>query len=161
MNHSRRTNVTKLETLRHSAPASALSKLRPFKRPPIVPTPTPPRAQTTVLIRRAGAATPEPLPPARISDELPSPDSLLWVDIRDPGAPEFAMLNEEFDFSPLSLEDSLKQRQRPKVDEYPNYYFIVIYAPITNAKGETEMIEVDLFVGENLSSRCIQATSLQ
>jgi magnesium transporter len=111
--------------------------------------PTPQAAQTTVLIRRPGADQPLPLAPERISDEVGTAGTLLWVDIRDPGQKELVMLGQEFDFSPLSLEDALKQRQRPKVDEYPNYYFIVIYAPLESADQELQMTEVDLFVGEN------------
>jgi len=103
----------------------------------------------TALIRRPGADHTEPLQPERISDELRNPGTLLWVDIRDPGQAQLTMLNREFDFSPLSLEDALKQRQRPKVDEYPNYYFIVMYAPLAQASSELQMTEVDLFVGEN------------
>jgi magnesium transporter len=114
------------------------------------PKPAPQLPQTTVLIRRPGADNqPEPLSPERISDEIGAPGSLLWVDIRDPGAAELAMLTREFDFSPLSLEDALKLRQRPKVDEYPNYYFVVIYAPLASVGEELHMTEVDLFVGEN------------
>jgi magnesium transporter len=121
----------------------------PRRRVPIEPTRPPQLPQTTVLLRRPGTEQPELLPPERISDEIGTPGSLLWVDIRDPGAAELAMLTREFDFSPLSLEDALKQRQRPKVDEYPNYYFIVVYAPLASTGQELQMTEVDLFVGEN------------
>jgi magnesium transporter len=35
------------------------------------------------------------------------------------------------------------------VDEFPNYYFIVMYAPLAHTGSELQMTEVDLFVGEN------------
>lgn len=153
MVQSRGTVLTKLRALRKSDPASTAKELRPVQQrlsPTLSRRTQPPQAQTTVLIRRPGLDKPEPLEPARISDELSSPDVLLWVDIRDPGAAELKMLTEEFDFSPLSLEDALKQRQRPKVDEYPNYYNIVIYAPLEPAPNrELQMTEVDLFIGQN------------
>ncbi|MDT5121683.1 MAG: magnesium transporter [Acidobacteriota bacterium] len=150
MIQSRGTILAKLRALRKSPGASTSKELRPMKRLAPALTRQTPGAQTTVLMRRPGVEQPESLPPERISDELPSPDVLLWVDIRDPGAAELKMLTEEFDFSPLSLEDALKQRQRPKVDEYPNYYNIVIYAPLETAGSrELQMTEVDLFIGQN------------
>jgi magnesium transporter len=126
------TSTGKFKSRRVSSPAP----------PPIIPS-------ITALIRRPGADHTEPLQPEQINDALHDSSALLWVDIRDPGQAQLAMLNREFDFSPLSLEDALKLRQRPKVDEFPNYYFIVMYAPLAHAGSELQMTEVDLFVGEN------------
>ncbi len=107
-------------------------------------------ARVNVRVRRRGQEWPEPIPAPDISEVLPDRDTLIWVDIRDPGDAEIAMLQEEFDFSPLSLEDVVKERQRPKVDEYPSYYFLVMYAPEASAhKRELITTEVDLFVGQN------------
>jgi magnesium transporter len=150
MVQSRGTILTKLRALKKSAAASTLKELHPLKRLSPAITRQAPSARVTVLMRRPGVERAESLPLERVSDELSSPDVLLWVDIRDPGVAELKMLAQEFDFSPLSLEDALKQRQRPKVDEYPNYYNIVIYAPLEmEANRELQMTEVDLFVGQN------------
>ncbi|MDQ3817317.1 MAG: magnesium transporter CorA family protein [Acidobacteriota bacterium] len=150
MVQSRGTILTKLRALQKQENAQLLREFKPTKRLSPSITQKAQSARTTVLIRRPDKDQPETLAPERISDELSSPDVLLWVDIRDPGAAELKMLTEEFDFSPLSLEDALKQRQRPKVDEYPNYYNIVIYAPLeTELNRELQMTEVDLFVGQN------------
>lgn len=148
MVHSRKTVFDKLQKAANKSAAESVTKLRPFKRKPPVTTLHPPSAQTTVLIRRPGTDQPEPLQPERISDELPVPGVLLWVDISDPGQADIKMLREEFNFTPLSLEDAGKQRHRPKVDEYPGYYFIVMYAPVIRGQA-VQMTEVDLFVGQN------------
>lgn len=151
MIQSRGTVLEKLRSLKHTSPATKLTHLQPpFKRHPSSSAQKPlPQAQTTVLIRRPESDRPENLKFEQLSDVLSKPDALLWIDIRDPATTELRMLSEEFDFSPLSLEDALKQRQRPKVDEYPNYYFIVIYAPLETTSPELQMTEVDLFIGEN------------
>jgi magnesium transporter len=150
MIQSRGTVLTKLRALKPTSPTATLTNLPPpFKRYSPTPVKHQPHAHTTVLIRRPGSSRPENLPFEQISNETAAPGVLLWVDIRDPGPTELRMLSEEFDFSPLSLEDALKQRQRPKVDEYPNYYFIVIYAPLETTSPELQMTEVDLFIGEN------------
>lgn len=107
-------------------------------------------AAVTARLCRPDSPVCERLPAPRISDELARPGALLWVDVRGPDAAALAMLREEFGFHHLALEDAAKQRQRPKVDEYPDYYFVVMYAPAAPAAaGEVETTEVDLFVGRN------------
>lgn len=143
--------MAKRRSLEHTSSKMNLTNLPPpFKHHSSGPAQShPARAQTTVLMRRPESDRPEHLQLEQTKDVLSMPGALLWVDIRDPGAAELRMLSEEFDFSPLSLDDALKQRQRPKVDEYPNYYFIVIYAPLESSSPELQMTEVDLFIGEN------------
>ena len=40
-----------------------------------------------------------------------------------------AWLEERFDFHPLDYEDVYSRNQRPKVDEYDDYLFIVLHFP--------------------------------
>src|SRR3982075_1201296 len=51
----------------------------------------------------------------------------LWLDIERPDADDFKLLQETFKFHPLTIEDIQHQNQRPKVDEYPEYNFAVIF----------------------------------
>lgn len=147
MEHSSRTI-----SLKNSTPIQTPSG-KPFRkfasRRRSAPVVIKPDAQTTVLVRRAGATRPEIVPFEQIGSEIGRDDSLLWVDVRDPSQAELAALSKKFDFNPLSLEDALRQRQRPKVDEYPNYYFMVMYAPLESTGGELHMTEIDIFVGGN------------
>jgi magnesium transporter len=53
---------------------------------------------------------------------------LLWVDVADPQDADVAWLERSFGFHPLALEDVARRHQRPKLDEYPGYYFGVLYA---------------------------------
>ncbi|TMD11148.1 MAG: hypothetical protein E6J07_09925 [Chloroflexi bacterium] len=67
----------------------------------------------------------------------PTPDSLLaclakgkqgfWLDIENPGDDDYELLEKTFGFHPLTLEDIRHQNQRPKVDEYPGYAFVVLF----------------------------------
>src|SRR5712691_1902517 len=90
------------------------------------------------------------VPTEQISEYLREPETLVWIDVQDPGTAELSMLQEEFGFHPLALEDVIKGQQRPKVDEYKGYLFVVAYA-IAAAKGEADAqtTEVDLFIGRN------------
>ncbi|MGI9557815.1 MAG: magnesium transporter CorA family protein [Solirubrobacterales bacterium] len=73
---------------------------------------------------------------------------LRWVNIERPGALERAWLEEQFDFHPLDLEDVLSRNQRPKIDEYPDYLFIILHFPIYDpAVGRLNVGELDIFVG--------------
>ena len=65
-----------------------------------------------------------------------------------PGALERAWLEEHFDFHALDLEDVLSRNQRPKIDVYDDYLFIVLHLPVFDrAAGRLGTGELDLFVG--------------
>ena len=65
-----------------------------------------------------------------------------------PGALERAWLEEHFDFHALDLEDVLSRNQRPKIDDYDDYLFIVLHFPVFDrAAGRLGTGELDLFVG--------------
>lgn len=105
-----------------------------------------------ILVRwsRPGREGCEHITADRISDVLRQEGTLLWVEVIDPGPEELETLREEFGFHRLALEDAAKQKQRPKVDEYPGYFFVVMYAPLHGGpKGDLEALELDLFIGKN------------
>src|SRR6476619_1029524 len=73
---------------------------------------------------------------------------LRWVNIERPGSLERGWLEEHFDFHALDLEDVLSRNQRPKIDVYDDYLFIVLHFPIFDpAAGRLGTGELDLFVG--------------
>jgi magnesium transporter len=73
---------------------------------------------------------------------------LRWLHIEEPTPLERAWLVEHFDFHPLDLEDVMSRNQRPKLDEYPDYLFIVLHFPIFDKQvGRLNAGELDLFVG--------------
>src|SRR5919201_1153527 len=73
---------------------------------------------------------------------------LRWVNIERPGPAERAWLEEHFEFHPLDYEDVLSRNQRPKIDEYEDYLFIVLYFPVFDkAVGRLNAAELDIFIG--------------
>jgi magnesium transporter len=89
-------------------------------------------------------------PPDRQTPNVEQIDAegLRWVNIESPGALERAWLEEHFDFHALDLEDVLSRNQRPKIDEYDEYLFIVLHLPIFDTSlGRLGQGELDLFVG--------------
>jgi magnesium transporter len=90
-------------------------------------------------------ATPEPQTP---NVEQIDSSGLRWVNIEHPGALERSWLEEHFDFHALDLEDVLSRNQRPKIDVYDDYLFIVLHLPVFDrAAGRLGTGELDLFVG--------------
>jgi magnesium transporter len=93
------------------------------------------------------AATPQAEPQAPRIEEIESP-GMRWVNIERPGPLERTWLEEHFDFHALDIEDVLSRNQRPKIDVYDDYLFIVLHFPIFDpAAGRLGTGELDLFVG--------------
>jgi magnesium transporter len=54
---------------------------------------------------------------------------LTWISIMPPTTKELEYLSAHFGFHPLDLDDTLTRTQRPKIDEYRDYLFIVFNFP--------------------------------
>src|SRR5947207_3352444 len=80
--------------------------------------------------------------------QIVSEGGFRWVNIERPSPLEAAWLEEHFAFHALDLEDVLSRNQRPKIDEYPDYLFIVLHFPVFDpAVGRLNAGELDIFVG--------------
>jgi magnesium transporter len=75
---------------------------------------------------------------------------LTWVHCDAPTALDAAVLAERFGWHPLDVEDVLSRRQRPKVDEYPEYLFVVLHFPVYDKTVQRlNAAELDVFLGPN------------
>src|SRR3712207_3735689 len=74
---------------------------------------------------RALVVTPAP-EPEQPDVEVVEAHGLRWVNIERPRPADRAWLEEHFDFHPLDYEDVFSRNQRPKVDEYEDYLFVVL-----------------------------------
>ncbi len=57
---------------------------------------------------------------------------LNWVNIEGATEREIEYLAQNYPFHPLDLDDCLSRIQRPKIDEYKDYLFLVFHLPIFN-----------------------------
>ena len=73
----------------------------------------------------------------------------FWLDIHDPQKGDLEILREEFDFHPLSLEDSWQFNQRPKIDDYDGYVFLVVFGASGPADADG-LVEVHCFFSDQL-----------
>jgi magnesium transporter len=83
-----------------------------------------------------------------VSDHLADPANTLWFDLCSPDAAALDQVREELGLHALAVEDVLDTNQRPKLDRYPEHFFIVAYA--VNLEGTTlHAHEVSIFVTRN------------
>ncbi|HEX7177886.1 MAG TPA: magnesium/cobalt transporter CorA [Pyrinomonadaceae bacterium] len=89
-------------------------------------------------------------PAAELSDFCENERNIVWADVSDPTSEDFMELAQEFNFHPLSIEDCRNAHQRPKIEEFPGYYFIVLYeAELTGEHDDLELRELNIFLGKN------------
>jgi magnesium transporter len=80
-------------------------------------------------------------------DELEA-HGLTWVHLDRIDAVAIGRLAERFGWHELDLEDVLSKRQRPKIDEYPDYLFVVLHFPAYDKHVQRlNAGELDLFLG--------------
>ena len=104
----------------------------------------------TVCLNTATKSFTENCLAADISELRIIDDNIVWADVADPTSSDFEELAEEFGFHHLSIEDCRNEHQRPKVEEYPGYYFIVLYeAELVGPHDRLELRELNIFLGKN------------
>jgi magnesium transporter len=75
-------------------------------------------------------------------------DGLRWVHIPKPRHHAQEWLQRHFEFHPLDYEDIYSRNQRPKVDRYDDYLFVVLHFPrYDRDRDRLFVVELDLFVG--------------
>jgi magnesium transporter len=102
-----------------------------------------------LTIRRAGKSDRiEEVPPEAVSDLLKSGDSSLWFHLDSPTQEELSLLERELQIHPLTLEDILKQNQRPKIEPFENYVYMAIH--LLRIQNDLDIVasELDLVLGK-------------
>ena len=107
-----------------------------------------PRLRRGARGRVASGAQPESPSLPRV--EQIEAGGLRWINIERPRPIERAWLEERFEFHALDYEDVFSRNQRPKVDEYDDYLFVVLHFPRFDKQvGRLNAAELDVFVGSD------------
>lgn len=73
-----------------------------------------------------------------------------WINLVEPSHEVLEKLSKKYRFHELDLEDCLQKTERPKIDEYDKYLFIILQFPVYN-KGhhrfDTEQLSI--FIGQD------------
>ncbi len=75
---------------------------------------------------------------------------LKWYNVQNPTEEDFEYLLNNFHFHPLDIEDCRQSNQRPKIDVYDDYYFLILHFPkFDRANTFIKPKEVKIFWGED------------
>jgi magnesium transporter len=83
-----------------------------------------------------------------VEPEVIDAAGLRWIHIESPRMADRDWLESNFDFHPLDYEDVYSRNNRPKLDQYDDYVFIVLHFPMFDKEtGRILTAELDLFLG--------------
>src|SRR5262245_39701494 len=102
-----------------------------------------------ILCRTAQGSAMTELAPARLVEDLQVKQNLIWVDLdgEDTATYQPLLLNT-FGFHPLAVEDALVETHLPKIDDWDDYVYLVLYAvDFDQSTLEIDSHEVDVFLG--------------
>jgi len=110
--------------------------------------PSLPKPRFARVTRGRSVSAPSVVEPEASQVEVIEALDIRWANIEQPRHSHRAWLEERFDFHALDYEDVFSRNQRPKIDEYDDYLFIVLYFPrFDKHVGRLNAAELDLFVG--------------
>src|SRR5512139_3467091 len=91
------------------------------------------------------------LSPVQLSDALKVKRNLIWVDLSGEDSATYQpLLIDTFGFHPLAVEDALVETHLPKIDDWDEYVYLVLYGvDFDRAQLEVDSHEVDVFLGPN------------
>jgi len=85
-----------------------------------------------------------------LRQRLADKDLLFWVDIFTPTPEHMTILKDVFNFHSLAIEDATSKIERPKIDEYDTYIYMVLQVPLkVNQTKKLENGVVSIFLGKN------------
>jgi len=95
-------------------------------------------------------ATPQAKKEGQLNMESLTWGNLTWVNIEQPTERETEYLAQNYPFHPLDLDDCLSRIQRPKIDEYEDYLFLVFHFPVFNKEARvTTPSQLSVFIGQD------------
>jgi len=106
-------------------------------------------------------------PVDELTETLGREGCVVWVDLERPTEEESKVLTDVFKFHPLSVEDSVREPDQPKVDDYVDYLFFVFHAPdLSSLAEEFSTNELNVYLGKsfivtvhNSGMKCIETVA--
>jgi magnesium transporter len=88
------------------------------------------------------------IPVSEIHSYISHTDCFVWVALNDATPEELQVMQREFNLHDLALEDAQHGHQRPKIEEYDGFLFVVLHM-IERGGEELNVGEVGIFIGAN------------
>jgi magnesium transporter len=89
--------------------------------------------------------------PTRVAALIAQPDTTVWIDADEESAAVQTLLCDTLGVHELTVEDIFTERIAPKIEEYPNFLYVVVHGVRTDPERahETRTLEVDVVFGAN------------
>jgi magnesium transporter len=100
----------------------------------------------TVFRRGKSVGAPQDL--NKIDEILDEPDTLVWFDAVDPTSSDLELVQREFGLHPLAIEDAVQAHQRPKIESYGSYWFIVVLGVTLDEARQAQFHEIAIFASD-------------
>src|SRR5574341_486088 len=103
-----------------------------------------------LTIRQASKTTAlEEIHQSDIPALLAAGETPIWFELDSPTQSELEFLETNLGLHHLTLEDIVKQNQRPKMEAFEHYLYVAIHPLIRKDHVEIEPAEVDLLLGRH------------
>jgi magnesium transporter len=100
--------------------------------------------------RGNGAKVEEGFSAAELPELLKDQQAVIWVNMPQPTEVDEQILLDVFHFHPLTVEDCRENRHYPKVEEFPNYLYLIVHGVRADTSPDHfNTIELDAFLGPN------------
>jgi len=103
-----------------------------------------------LLIRYRDGRVEERISHEAIGEGLRLSDTIFWLDMEASKKEEIEDLGRIFGLHPLTIEDCISLNQRPKLEDYETYLFVVLHLCVFHQDtGKIETKELHIFLGPN------------
>jgi magnesium transporter len=100
-------------------------------------------------VYREGHVEREPFDVDRVGELLQGDlEARIWLDVASPSDEDFQTLGRRFGLHELSMEDMRHRNQRPKVETFSEYHFVVMRPLSRDPSGELVEHEVHAVIGK-------------
>ena len=72
----------------------------------------------------------------------------IWIEL-ERQSPEADAMLQHLELHPLTIEDIYSSGAQPKIDDFPNYLYVVVHGIGSAKRKKLELVEVDIVIGEN------------
>ena len=87
---------------------------------------------------------------AQLPELLKEEHAIVWIDMPEPTRADEQVLLDVFHFHPLTVEDCHENRHYPKVEEFPDYLYLIVHGVRADTSPDHfNTIELDAFLGHN------------
>ncbi|MDD5130350.1 MAG: magnesium/cobalt transporter CorA [Candidatus Omnitrophica bacterium] len=86
---------------------------------------------------------------AQIQEAIKDPCGVLWIDIQEIDDNDIDLLTEVFNIHPLTIEDCIMANTRPKVENFKDYLYLIMFSLECDEKSKIKMGEMDFCLGKN------------